>query len=316
MIKILRQIFKPHLAVTLRTGSQFETQIVERPGIWMSAEDLKALSHDLVTVASKTLAGGALNYGVFSGDAERMKASIITCVRDRKTKQPVAFNALAVMEIADRKDPVDVLHLGLVMVDPNQQSQGLSWVLYGLTSILLFVRNQLRPIWISNVTQVPAVIGMVSETFSDVFPEPGRSKRSLQHLLLARSILRDHRHVFGVGEDAEFDDDRFVITNAYTGGSDDLKKSFDVAQKHRDPAYNEFCKRELDYERGDDFLQLGRLDIGAAVGYIRNSVPRRSLAGLGVTFAVLMLQRLFLPILYWFDSSRQFNSLRPRKEKS
>lgn len=28
----------------------------------------------------------------------------------------------------------------------------------------------MRPLWVSSVTQVPAVVGMVSETFSQVFP--------------------------------------------------------------------------------------------------------------------------------------------------
>ena len=59
--------------------------------------------------------------------------------------------------------------------------------------------------------------------------------------------MRRHRRVFGVGEDAGFDEARFVITNAYTGGSDNLKKSFDVAPKHRDEAYNDFCREQLDY---------------------------------------------------------------------
>ena len=70
----------------------------------------------------------------------------------------------------------EVTHLGLVMVDPDVQGQGLSWVLYGLTTLVLFARDGLRPKWISNVTQVPAVFGMVCDTFSDVFPVAGRHR--------------------------------------------------------------------------------------------------------------------------------------------
>ena len=40
------------------------------------------------------------------------------------------------------------------MVDPDARSRGFSWVLYGLTCVLLFVRNGLRPLYVSNVTQV------------------------------------------------------------------------------------------------------------------------------------------------------------------
>ena len=79
------------------------------------------------------------------------------------------------MEVELDGEPQQVTHLGLVMVDPDVQGQGLSWVLYGLTTLVLFIRDGLRPKWISNVTQVPAVFGMVCETFSDVFPSPDAS---------------------------------------------------------------------------------------------------------------------------------------------
>ena len=77
------------------------------------------------------------------------------------------------------------------MVDPDVQGQGLSWVLYGLTTLVLFARDGFRPKWISNVTQVPAVFGMVCDTFSDVYPSADASARqSFAHLQLARGIMR------------------------------------------------------------------------------------------------------------------------------
>ncbi len=297
------------------TGGGFRTRIVERPGLWMEPDELSALSSDLVEVASHTLAAGSLTYGVFSGDPRRLAKSVITIVRRESDGRPVAFNALAVMDVDLSGNPVRVLHLGLVMVDPDARSRGLSQVLYGLTCMLLFFRNQLRPVWISNVTQVPSVVGMVTETFSEVFPAPGRDrKRSLKHLLLARQIMLDHRQVFGVGDDAGFDEARFVITDAYTGGSDDLKKSFDDAPKHRRALYNEFCEEQLDYMRGDDVLQLGKIDLAAVHRYLRDAVPRRSVLALLLAGAFVMLQRLFLPALYWMDTSRNWGILRARSD--
>ena len=209
--------------------------------------------------------------------------------------------------------PTEVTHLGLVMVDPEVQGQGLSWVLYGLTTLVLFIRGGLRPIWISNVTQVPAVCGMVCQTFSDVFPSPqANSRASFAHLQLARGIMRRHRAVFGVGAEAGFDEARFVISDAYTGGSDALKKSFDVAPKHRDEQYNAFCARELDYARGDDLLQIGRIDLAAARRYLMSEVPSGSLPSLLAASAALALQRLVLPVAHWMDDRRAFGILRPR----
>src|SRR5262249_34080810 len=230
---------------------------------------------------------GSLTYGIFSGERERLARAVVTLVSDEATGDPIAFNALSVMDVELDGAPVEVIHLGLVMIDPDVQRRGLSWVLYGLTTLLLFARGGLRQRWISNVTQVPAVFGMVSETFSDVFPQPAAAARcSFAHLQLARGIMRRHRAVFGVGADAGFDEQRFVIADAYTGGSDALKKSYEAAPKHRDEQYNAFCARELDYDRGDDVLQIGRVDLAGARRSLFPEGPPGSLPALLATAAV------------------------------
>jgi len=294
---ILKSLRRDYMDVTLRNGRDRIVRILERPGRWMSDEQLSALSADLRIVAGKTLDQGSLTYGVFGANRDRMCDTIITLVSLRDGT-PIAFNALAVMTLDTQPEPVNVLHLGLVMVDPDQRSGGLSWVLYGLTCFLLFVRNQFRPLWISNVTQVPAVVGMVSEMFSDIWPKPDADRRTLNHVLMARRIMAEHRHVFGVGPDAGFDEDRFVITNAYTGGSDDLKKTWAAAPKHRDAVFNDFCEDRLDYARGDDVLQLGRMDLPA------------------IKAGFVALRRLILPLIYWSDSTRSYSILRPAKGDS
>lgn len=308
----LRSLGKRHLDVTIRSGPDMVVRIVERPGLWMTAGELADLSEDLREVASRTLVAGSLTYGVFSGDRSRMEQTIITLVA-RRDGRPVAFNALAVMEVATHPRPTEVLHLGLVMVDPDERSKSLSWVLYGLTCFLIFFRRQFRPVWISNVTQVPAVVGMVSEMFSDVWPRPEGlgERRTLAHLLLARRIMEGHRHIFGVGPEAGFDEARFVITDAYTGGSDDLKKTWEAAPKHRDARYNDFCAEMLDYGRGDDLIQLGRMDLPAIRRYLGREVPRSAVAGLLLAGAMVALRRLVLPVVHWADSRRDWSILRP-----
>lgn len=307
---IFKAMRRDYMDVTMRSGSDLTVRLMERPGLWMDAAELSSLTDDLRTVASKTLHAGSLTYGVFSGDRSRMEQTIITLVR-RRDGTPIAFNALAIMEVETVPHPTEVLHLGLVMVDPAERSKSLSWVLYGLTCFLIFLRRQFRPVWISNVTQVPAVIGMVSDMFSGIYPRPKGDRRTLNHLLLARRIMADHRAVFGVGDDAGFDEEKFVITNAYTGGSDDLKKTWDAATKHRDESYNTFCADRLDYARGDDILQLGVMDLAAIRGYLIREVPRTALLGVVSTGIVVALQRMILPVIYWLDSSKAWSILRP-----
>ncbi|MDX2234282.1 MAG: hypothetical protein NW200_07270 [Hyphomonadaceae bacterium] len=309
----LRGLVQSHLDLRFSPAPAVETRVVDRPGLWMSAEALAALTADVRAVARETLPTGDLTYGVLSGDPERLKASVITLVYDRQSGRPVAFNALAWMPVTLRGRPVDVLHMGLVMVSPAVRSQGLSWILYGLTCFLLFARGGMRPVWISNVTQVPAVVGMVAESFAQVFPTPDGAPQSFEHLLIARQIMRSHRHVFGVGADAGFDEARGVITNAYTGGSDDLKKSFEQAAKHRQDKYNAFCNAMLDYARGDDFLQIGQVNMAAAQKYAFAEVPRASLPGVVLSGAFLALQSLLLPLIHWLDARRPWGSLRPHR---
>jgi hypothetical protein len=304
---------QPQIDLTLRTHSGLITRIVESPGCSLSEADLEALVAQLRIVAAKTLPAESLTYGIFSGERERLSRAVVTLISEEATGRPIAFNALSIMPVELDGEPAEVTHLGLVMVDPDERGQGLSWVLYGLTALVLFARDGLRPKWISNVTQVPAVVGMVCETFSEVFPSPHPGARqSFAHLQLARGIMRRHRAVFGVGGDAGFEEARFVITDAYTGGSDALKKSFDSAPKHRDPQYEAFCARELDYIRGDDLLQIGRIDLAGARRYLLREVPHGSLPALLATGVVLSLQRLLLPVFYWLDDTRAFGSLRPR----
>ncbi|WP_299814364.1 hypothetical protein [uncultured Roseibium sp.] len=314
MKALIHAIRQPYLDAQFGTGNGSYTRLIERPGLWMTQQELDALSSDLRAVAGRTLEAGALEYGVFAADRSRMNDSIITVIYSESEERPVAFNALAVINAEYNGKPTKVLHLGLVMVDPQARSQGFSWILYGLTCLILFIRSGLRPLYISNVTQVPAIIGMVAETFSDVHPVPGAGPaRDFAKVQIARSIMTEHRHVFGVGPEAEFDEQNFIIRNAYTGGSDDLKKTFEVAPKHRDEAFNVFCRDQLDYDRGDDFLQIGTIDIDAMRRYVTKSVPRRSLANLAALTALVLLRRAVLPFFYWLDDSRAYGSLRPWK---
>lgn len=298
-----------YLDVTMTSGPDFVVRILERPALWMSPEDLAALQAQLRDVAAKTLPAGSLTYGIFATGGTRLAETIITLVAT-PDGTPIAFNALAPMTVEIAPAPIEVLHLGLVMVDPAQRQRNLSWVLYGLTCFLIYLRRQFRPIWVSNVTQVPAVVGMVDGMFSDVWPSPHAGARKLSHMMLARAIMADHRDVFGVGGDAGFDEQSFVISTAYGGGSEALMKTWDDAPKHRDEAYNAFCASKLDYDRGDDILQLGQMNLPAMRNYLSRSVPRSAWLGLLGAGGLIGLRRVILPVLHWADAGKAWRGLR------
>jgi hypothetical protein len=108
----------------LRTHAGLLTRIVESPGRSLSPEGLERLVSQLRIVAGKTLPQQSLTYGIFSGDPEPMSRTIVTLICEESTGRPIAFNALSVMEVELDGAPVEVTHLGLVMVDPDVRGQG------------------------------------------------------------------------------------------------------------------------------------------------------------------------------------------------
>ncbi len=306
---VWRMLTAEYLNLHFRPSKGVDVRIVEKPGAWMAPGELASLLGDCHGIATACLAGADLDYGIFLPNSPATARTVITLIRDARG-MPIAFNALPLLPVSLGRERNEVIHLGLVMVHPSARSSGLSWILYGLTCFLLFARRQLRPLWISSVTQVPAVVGMVAESFDNVWPGTPDVAATFAHRYIGRQIMQSHRSAFGVGPDAVFDDARGIITNAYTGGSDNLKKTFDIAAKHRHDHFNAFCQRELDYGRGDDVLQLGRLDMKTARRFLMKSTPRHALPQLCVQLFVLGLQSVVAPLAQWLNGKRSLGRLR------
>jgi hypothetical protein len=294
-------------------SEEYSVEIVERPGAWLDPARLETLVGACRAIVSDCLGGRQLDYGLFAPGGAAWNRSVVTLVRRKSDGKPVAFNAMPLLPIVRGGHASDVLHLGLVMVDPAERSGGLSWVLYGLTCFALFLRGGLRPLWISSVTQVPAVVGMVAETFDQVYPAQAGTSQTFAHRHIAHQIMAGERDAFGVGADAGFDPERQVITDAYTGGSDNLKKSFDAAARHRHEQYNRFCAEALDYARGDDVLQIGRIDLATARRFLVRSVPRRAVPQLAVQALFVAVNAMVAPLIQWLDAGRPLGRLRPAR---
>ncbi|WP_425100478.1 hypothetical protein [Tropicibacter sp. S64] len=307
-LSFLRGMAGRHLSLRFRSGPHL-VEIHDRPARHLPADTCAGLRQDIRTLARKVEPRGDLDYGVFLDDPDIWQSLSLTLVRDGKTGDLIGFNALRWIETHPGEMPL--LHLGLAMVDPDRQSQGISWILYGLTVVLLFLRGGLKPLRISNVTQVPAVFGRVAGSFADVYPDGVTPAPGYRHLRQARAIMRDHRHVFGVGNDAWFEEDRFIIRNAYTGGSDAMKKSFEQAAHHRDAAINAYCQAELDYQRGDDFLQIGQMDVPTMRSYFLREVPAGSRRAVLMAAGFAVAQNWVAPLFGWLDSRRLWNGLAP-----
>ena len=289
------------LMLRLPFGRGLDVEIFECPGRWLDAAALAALVEDMRRVAAAGQKGKPVPlYGALAGDRTDLAHRVITLIRRRDNGAPVAFSALCYLDLDVAGAPERLVHLGLAYVDGTERGRGLASVLYGLANFFLFLRNGLRPFWVSSVTQVPAVFGLVGEHYDCVFPsQRAGARQTFAHLLRARAIMRDHRAAFGVGEEAGFDEINQVISNSYTGGSDDLKKTFAETAQHRDDRVNEMCRRSLDYDRGDDFLQIGCWTVGTTLRFLRESAPRFFAARTLVQAAALVFASLVVPVVRW-----------------
>lgn len=253
----MRKLSRSCLDVEVSIGRALSCRILEQPGAWMDPAELARLCAELREVAAATVRGGTLEYGVLTGDRDRLTRAIVTVLYELPAR-PVAFSAMPLLSVELHGREREIVHLGLALVRPDARGRNLSRSLYGLTLLVAFLRRWCRPLWVTNVSQVPSAIGSFASYFSAAYPGLGPDCRTPEHFAIAEQVMHRHRRAFGVGEDAEFDVARFVIRNAYTGGSDNLKKSYADAARHRRSSIGRLCLAELDYERGDDFLQVGR----------------------------------------------------------
>jgi GNAT superfamily N-acetyltransferase len=279
---------------------RFELALWERPGRWCDDATLARIVHDLRTVASAHQQDkGIPEYGALRGDRQDLATRVVTLVYTRQG-QPVGFSALTWFDLPLGPSTERVLHLGLTFIDPEFQRQGLPAFLYGVASFLLLFKRGLRGFWISNVSQVPAVIGAVSHSYAQCYPHyAGKNRQTFTHLLLARAIMKHHRSAFGVSADAPFDEARQIIADAYRGGSDELKKTFEEAPKHRIEAVNEFCRKWLDYPRGDDFLQIARCTLASGLHFLRGKLPPGSVVQMVYRALVLVAFASIVPVVKW-----------------
>jgi hypothetical protein len=288
--------------VTINLSRHLDFIIYECPGVWASDEELAKLTAMLQEVARAGQGGKELpEYGCLTGDREDLKSRIISIAIDKKSGRAVGFSAQSYVDIVKGHFSERLVHLGLIYVDPSYQGKSVSYLLAMFPNIIITIKNGFRDTWVSNVTQVPAVYGLVAANYSDVYPGLESSKlQSFYHRYFSRQLFEDHKSVFGVGDDAFWDADMQIIKNSYTGGSDHLKKSFVECPKFRRESVNRICETYLDYTRGDDFVQIGRLSLSSFMDLLKNKKSKQSRIQVAVNMLILSVVASVLPLIKWF----------------
>jgi hypothetical protein len=274
VVRIFRGVLATQREVCVRLRADIDATIYDRPGLWMDDAALARLQDDIACVARDAVPGD-LRYGVLLRERRPFENRLIVIGRHRESGDVAGFNALPWLSVRVGGRAITVMHLGLLIIHPRYQRRGLQGLLYGLGAFNAYHRSKDRPLWISNVTEVPAVFGAVCDQLRDPFPHYARPDAAPPpgYREVAEAIAAQHRHEFGVGPDARFDGQRFVLAGSYTGGSDALKKVFAQAPRYRVDACNDFCRAQLDYERGDDFLQICQMDATVITNWLTRRIP-------------------------------------------
>lgn len=235
------------------------------PGTWMSDHELEKLRGELRELSRRCL-GAVPEYGVYLEARDPYRHRIITLVYSKTDDRPIAFSAMVHwrVRLEEQGAPQPVLHLGLVLVAPEYRGRKVMYWTYHKPLFWFFLKRAFRPFWITSTTMEPVILGSVADSFSHVHPhyDPrSGSGPTPAHRAIARAFVSEHGHEIGVWAGAELDEERFVIRGSSLGASRSLMIGYEDTAKYRIEECNEFCRELLDYSRGDEIIQVGRVDL-------------------------------------------------------
>lgn len=243
------------------------------PGRWMKERELDRLREDVKSITIARL-GALPSYGLFLPGREAWSNRIVTCLYARD-RTPVAFSTIVFYALAFEGRVHHVFQLGLV-VNSGRSAQRTISTVYSYPLAYMLALRGFRQYWIAQVSMIPHLIGFVADTFVDVFPHyryrraPTRTVRDI-----ARLLVSEHGYEFGTEPESRLDEATFVVSHGYDGAAELLRKSWDDVAKHRDRRCNELCRRALDYERGDDLMLVGRVNLAMLLRRTVGQIIRR-----------------------------------------
>lgn len=229
---------------------QFTYEIFDRPGTWMTEDQLEVLQERLAGVAESRL-GMRPRYSYFV-DLKCFHDKLITiCSRDG---QDLCFNAMVYLGTCNGRPAV---HLGSVYSLEGQKGQ--MQMLYIWSTCYLLIRNGFGKIYITSITHTPRIFGAVQEGYSKVYPCAGADQELESfHLEVRDLLLQSYLREFPLMAPPAVDD-AFVLKGfrRMADGTVLIPDTRVTVPKHRNPEYNAFCLERLDYENGDEIMQVG-----------------------------------------------------------
>jgi hypothetical protein len=250
-------------------------EIYNKPGLNLKATELETLHQEILGLAMECL-DGIPDYQCLSGKKSEYDRLIIAVSRNEEG----SMDGFCSSYILDAEDEGNILHLGLTCVSPRARGLGLTHKLTSKVITTYLLRySLLKPAWVSNVACVLSSLGNVAMHFEDVYPSPFMEKPSKQHIKLAKLIDQNFRHELYINHDAVFSPETFVFEKSVTGTMFE-KSEEDRKFYHRDSQLNNFYKEMIDFQNGDEVLQIGKVSLLSYPKYVFKNWKRKNLAKL------------------------------------
>ena len=243
----------------------FTIEVFQEPGRFLDEESFSGLSGQI-----RDIAGSCFHtlpqYQAMVGTREALSDKLISIARDEDTGTALGFCSMVFLDV---QGGGRVLHLGLTCVRPEARGRRLTHFLVkkALTGYLL-KQNPFGKIWISNCAAVLSSLGNVAMHFEGVYPSPFYDRApSTAHLKIARAIDREFRDKMYVKADAVLDEERFVFRGSVKG-TVFHKERDDFSYHHRKNGLNRFYANIMNFEQGDEVLQIGYFRLVSVIRYI------------------------------------------------
>lgn len=259
----------------------YELTYYLQPGIWMGEAEIADLKRDLEHVNRASRKN--FRYGIFDPAITAVKArdflakSNICLIRDQG--EAVGFFYNNVLQI----NPFPVIHAGLVLIAKNR---GVDLIRkpYAYLSLLQYFKY--GPHYYTSISSTPSIVGIFSDLYQSVWPSPRQSALkppSKEYLEVLRILKKEYIDAYFPGEGLEVDAKRFVLrsTTREMGFETDLRR----LPRYHDMNANLFCLFWLDYSKGEDMIQIGRVGPLFALREAIRLSPTFSMPGMGLFHA-------------------------------
>lgn len=244
----------------------------QRPGFFWSDDRLTAHVKEYQNLALSCL-DELPEYQCLKISRKNFERLVILEARDTSTNEILGICSSLILDIPTKPN---ALHLGLTLVSPKARGLGLTHKLTSKLLINYMLRNSMfNSIWVTNVACVISSLGNVATHFENVYPSPHyHSNPSKDHLEIANMIDQNYREDIYISKNAEFDPATFLFKESVLGTMWQ-KSASDKQYHHRKKELTEFYVNYLNFDRGDEVLQVGHFSLATFPKYLLKKLSNK-----------------------------------------